>query len=250
MTAPRHRFRIMVVCGLVGAALLLPTAASAQNLPLPGEKIEENKPWTFWLSFPVLLGAGGLALLVGFSYLRLQRRFFGKEELPEEKLRRPQVLGAAAPRQMSAAPAPAASAAPAAPATEATAPKPAPPKPEATPTEKPSGEAQPEKPAEPEPEKPAEPEPEKPAEPEPEKPAEPAAEEKPAEPEPEKPAEPESTPDEGKPGPQVEVPAGLDAETFTRVLKEELDKGTARPVAEGRARAAAVRAARAKSGGS
>jgi len=40
----------------------------------------------------------------------------------------------------------------------------------------------------------------------------------------------------------------LDQETFDRVLAEELGKGVDRRVAEGRARAAAVRAARAKSG--
>ena len=40
----------------------------------------------------------------------------------------------------------------------------------------------------------------------------------------------------------------LDQETFDRVLAEELGKGTDRRVAEGRARAAALRAARAKSG--
>ncbi|HEY8115626.1 MAG TPA: menaquinol-cytochrome c reductase cytochrome b subunit [Actinomycetota bacterium] len=42
--------------------------------------------------------------------------------------------------------------------------------------------------------------------------------------------------------------AALDQETFDRVLAEELGKGTDRRVAEGRARAAALRAARAKSG--
>jgi menaquinol-cytochrome c reductase cytochrome b/c subunit len=41
----------------------------------------------------------------------------------------------------------------------------------------------------------------------------------------------------------------LDQETFDRVLAEELAKGTAQRVAEGRARSAAVRALRAKEGG-
>ena len=44
-------------------------------------------------------------------------------------------------------------------------------------------------------------------------------------------------------------PAELDQETFDRVLQEQLDKGTDRRVAEGRARAAAVVAARKKAGG-
>ena len=41
----------------------------------------------------------------------------------------------------------------------------------------------------------------------------------------------------------------LDQETFDRVLKEQLDKGVDRRVAEGRARAAAVVAARKKAQG-
>jgi hypothetical protein len=40
-----------------------------------------------------------------------------------------------------------------------------------------------------------------------------------------------------------------DQETLDRVLAEELAKGTDRRVAEGRARAAAIRAARRKAGG-
>ncbi|HEX9124103.1 MAG TPA: hypothetical protein VF984_12250, partial [Actinomycetota bacterium] len=40
----------------------------------------------------------------------------------------------------------------------------------------------------------------------------------------------------------------LDQETFDKVLADELAKGTDRRVAEGRARSAAVRALRAKSG--
>jgi hypothetical protein len=41
----------------------------------------------------------------------------------------------------------------------------------------------------------------------------------------------------------------LDQETFDRVLKEQLEKGVDRRVAEGRARAAAVVAARKKAQG-
>ena len=43
--------------------------------------------------------------------------------------------------------------------------------------------------------------------------------------------------------------AGMDQETFDRVLQEQLDKGVDRRVAEGRARAAAVVAARKKEQG-
>jgi len=51
------------------------------------------------------------------------------------------------------------------------------------------------------------------------------------------------------PAPRPEGPVELDQETFDRVLQEELDKGTNRRVAEGRARSAAVRAARKKAQG-
>jgi hypothetical protein len=44
-------------------------------------------------------------------------------------------------------------------------------------------------------------------------------------------------------------PIEQDQETYDRVLQEELGKGTDRRVAEGRAKSAAVRAARAKAGG-
>ena len=49
--------------------------------------------------------------------------------------------------------------------------------------------------------------------------------------------------------PRHEGPIELDQETFDRVLKEQLDKGTDRRVAEGRARSAALKAAREKAGG-
>jgi hypothetical protein len=49
--------------------------------------------------------------------------------------------------------------------------------------------------------------------------------------------------------PKQEGPLELDQETFDRVLQEQLDKGTDRRVAEGRARSAAVKAAREKAGG-
>jgi len=51
------------------------------------------------------------------------------------------------------------------------------------------------------------------------------------------------------PTPKQEGPLELDQETFDRVLQEQLDKGTDRRVAEGRARSAAAKAARQKAGG-
>jgi hypothetical protein len=51
------------------------------------------------------------------------------------------------------------------------------------------------------------------------------------------------------PAPAAHGRGELDQETFDRVLKEQLDKGVDRRVAEGRARAAAVVAARKKAQG-
>ncbi|MGH2739244.1 MAG: hypothetical protein ACRDH6_01995 [Actinomycetota bacterium] len=205
-----------MTASLVIGLFLVPSLARAQGVhPLPGQKFEESKPWTFWLSFPVLLGAGGLVVLLGGSYVFLSRRFFGKEEIEPSKIRSPQLLGAAASRAMASAPAPAAA--------------------PAQPQAKPAAPAAEDKPA-PE-EKPAE---EMPAA---EAPAEQAApEEKSAEEAPAAEAPAAAAPTHsGK--------AELDQDTFDRVLKEQLDKGAARPVAEGRARAAAVRAARQKAQG-
>src|SRR5919106_1644248 len=61
-------------------------------------------------------------------------------------------------------------------------------------------------------------------------------------PEAKEPEVPPPTPPEE--GPPAKVPPGADEETFTRVLEEQLAKGLARPIAESRARAAAVKAAR------
>jgi NADH-quinone oxidoreductase subunit I len=68
------------------------------------------------------------------------------------------------------------------------------------------------------------------------------------------PAGPE--PEEGPSGVTAGVPAAgerievePDQETYDRILKEELDKGTDRRVAEGRAKAAAIRTARARAAG-
>lgn len=54
---------------------------------------------------------------------------------------------------------------------------------------------------------------------------------------------------EAPPATPARATSELDQETFDRVLQEELAKGSDRRVAEGKARSAAVRAARQKSGG-
>lgn len=225
--------------------LLIPHLAGAQTPPplLPGETPEASRPYaTYWLSFVVLAGIAGLVLALGFAYWRLSSRFYGREEPPPVRPR-PRFAGMAAAQPMAAAPQGAASAQPgaaaaaradsgaaaavqapadaetpsaaSAPATEAAAPA----KASEAAEEKPVAEKPAEKPAEPAAEKPAE----KPAEPAAEKPAASAA-----------PAA----------GGHVEP----DQETFDRVLQEQLDKGVDRRVAEGRAKAAAVRAAREKAG--
>jgi hypothetical protein len=51
-----------------------------------------------------------------------------------------------------------------------------------------------------------------------------------------------------KESPPPQAPPGADQETFERVLNEQLEKGLARPIAEGRARAAAIKAARDRAG--
>jgi hypothetical protein len=58
--------------------------------------------------------------------------------------------------------------------------------------------------------------------------------------------QPASTPADAE---RPAAPPGGDDETFNRVLEEQLAKGLARPIAESRARAAAIKAAREKSGG-
>lgn len=218
--------------------LLIPHLAGAQTPPplLPGETPEASRPYaTYWLSFVVLAGIAGLVLVLGFAYWRLSSRFYGREEPPPARPR-PRFAGMAAAQPMAAAPQGAASAQPgaaaaaradsgAAAAVQAPADAETPSTASAPATEA----AAPAKAAEAAAEKPAA-----------EKPAEKPAAEKPAEPAAEKPAASAAA----AAGGHVEP----DQETFDRVLQEQLDKGVDRRVAEGRAKAAAVRAAREKAG--
>lgn len=240
--------------------LLQQAAAWAQQPtpigPLPGQPIDqpETPLWLTLTAIAVALGAFALVLLIGVSYLILSRRFFAKEEAPPP--RRPAVritpgMGVPPPARAMGHPVPettpqgagATGTAVASGGTAtATAERPAPaevaegttaageePAAEAKPAAKPAAK---EKPAD----KPA-------AE---KKVAEkPAAEKKAAE----KPAEEKPAAAEKKPAPAKHSgPAELDQETFDRVLKEQVAKGASPKVAEGRARAAAVKAAREKAG--
>ena len=191
----------------------------------------------FWLSIPMVLSAVGLVLLLLLTNWRYSRRFYGSEEAPPPRPRQ-RFAGMSAAQPAAAAPQGAPAAAPGATAaSRAAGAAPAPPKPAAPPGE-------------------TVPEPAPAQEEKAEKAEEPAAaEEKPAAAE-EKPAAAEEKPAAGeeKPAPAEEKaaagePAGPDQETFDRVLAEQLEKGVDRRVAEGRARAAALKASREKAGG-
>jgi cytoskeletal protein RodZ len=215
----------MVVAALVLAVLLLPAVAGAQT-PMPGETPEPIREWVWWLAFPVILGTLGILLLVAVSYLRLSSRFYAKEEPPPVR-RQPIYAGVNAP----AYPAPVTQEAPAPVAAQAQAEAPA-----AAPAaqQAPAATQVQERPAA---EAPAQQAPAAEAT-APEAPAaeapEPAKEEAPA---PQAEAGPEQ-----KPEPKKE--AAPDDDVYQRVLQEQLDKGVSPKVAEGRAKAAALKAAR------
>jgi hypothetical protein len=196
--------------------LVLEAAAWAQEEtpigPLPGQPVEhpETPVWLTLTAIAVALGALGLVVLIGGSYLFLSRRFFSKEEAPPP--RRPTVRvppGAGVPSPARAVGHP----------VSETTPQGA----GATGTEVARGgtsTATAERPAEG---------------------GAGAAEEK------EEPAEKAEAEQQDAPA-RHSGPAELDQETFDRVRQEQLDKGASPKVAEGRARAAAVKAARDKAG--
>jgi hypothetical protein len=233
MRSARTTLKSLLTAAIATAVVLaFHAAAWAQEPslgPLPGQPLDQPPPplWLTLIAIAVALGALGLVVLIGGSYLFLSRRFFSKEEPPPP--RRPAIRippGAGVPPPARAMGHPVSETAPQGAgatgtevarggATTATAERAAA---ETAEKKQPAEEgAAAEKPA---------------AE-------EGAAAEKPAE---EKPAE-------EKPAPaRHSGPAELDQETFDRVLQEQLDKGTSPKVAEGRAKAAAVKAAREKAG--
>ena len=91
MRRSRFALRLLVVVVLACGALLVPAAVSAQQIPTHGVSPEAQRPWTYYLTFPLILGAGGLVLLVGASFVRLAPRFYGAEEPPKQPTRRRQV---------------------------------------------------------------------------------------------------------------------------------------------------------------
>jgi hypothetical protein len=215
MQSPRAILKPLLAAAVTIAALfVLQAAAWAQQEspigPLPGQPLEhpETPLWLTLTAIAVALGALGLVVLIGASYLFLSRRFFSKEEPPPP--RRPAIRippGAGVPPPARAVGHP----------VSETTPQGA----GATGTEVARGGTRA------------------------------ATEERPAEEKAEaaeKKEEAEEQPAEPKPAPAKSGPAELDQETFDRVRQEQLDKGASPKVAEGRARAAAVKAAREKAG--
>ena len=194
----------------------------------PNTQVTPSSSMTPWI-IQMAVGAAILGALiivgVGSGYLRFAPKFFGREGAPKPPPgTRPPLLTRQVPRP---APAQAPSAAPARTATTVEE-RPAPPNEAAAPAPPAEEAAAPASSAE----QAAAPAPEAPA-------PTPSAEQAPA------PAA-EQAPSATAPAPAASHSADLDQETFDRVLQEQLDKGMDRRVAEGRARAAAVVAARKK----
>jgi hypothetical protein len=245
--------------------LLAQGVAEAQVQVTPNFSLTPSKtvtPWVYQMAvLTVIIGA--LVLIgLGVSYMRFAPRFFGRRESPgklppgtrpplltqgknlgEARVTRPAVASssggsvAVAERPAPAAPAPprAAEPAPAAAVAAEPAAAEASPAPTAGPQGEPAAQADAVGEAEA-----AAPE-ARPSAKTPEEVGESPEEVEQAQ---EAPAQPAAAPAQASGG-----PSGMDQETFDRVLEEQLSKGVDRRVAEGRARAAAVVAARKKSQG-
>ncbi|MFL5799343.1 MAG: hypothetical protein ACJ77A_15600 [Actinomycetota bacterium] len=224
MRWPRSRvaLRLAVFAGLLLAVLAVPLAASAQVTIGPTDVItKETGGWVYWMAEGAIILGGAVLLFLGAMYLRFAPRFQHQEE-EAPRAGRPGRPGpetavvlqrswqqATPPAGVQAVPAPQPVAV-AAPAAPAAAPAPA--APVGAPA--PGGAA--------------------PAAAAPAAAAPAAAAAEPAAPAPA--------------APRPREPVQLDQETFDRVLAEETAKGTSQRVAEGRARSAAVKAWRAKTG--
>lgn len=222
-----RRFAAPVAAALVGFLAGVPVAAAQVIVSPNAEPTRNDGGWVYWIAIALAV-VGVLALLaIATAYLRYAPRFQREEGVPrtvrapriqpgKEAPRRPVVVtGAPVVVPPPAVPAPAAVAA-AAPAT-APAPTPAAPAPAAAPAPTPAAPT-------------------------------PAAAPTSA---PESAPAPAASGDAPAPAPAGErhKEVALDQETFERVLAELLEKGTARRVAEGQARRAAMIAARKKAGG-
>jgi hypothetical protein len=218
MRAPKT----LLLLAVLAALLSVPGMAAAQETPTPGVTPEEIHGWTFYLfAVPIALATVGVVALIGVLYFRYSTRFFGREEPPPPvRRRRPQFAGVAPRVEQVGAASTTPPAAPAAGVRTAA---------EQVPQSRPAETAAEAAPA-----------------PAKEEPA--PAKEEPA-PAKEEPAPAKEEPAPAKPEPAPTRPAAEhvepDQETYERELKAQLDKGVDRRVAEGRAKAAAVRAARA-----
>jgi hypothetical protein len=246
--AVRVRRRIgTIICVIVLVAallLLVPGSAVAQVVEVTPEfeidRSTETTPWVIWFAIGAAV-LGALVLLgVGFGYMRFAPKFFGREEAsrlppgarPAHLVRQAASVRWAPPQAAAPVPAPAPAPAPAAEdeSAQASSQATAPPAGEAAVQADAAGQAEAEAPEE-------------------AHPTEAAAEEAaPAEPPAAEPA-PAGAPAVAQAPPATQGSSALDEETFERVLKEQTDKGVDRRVAEGRARAAAVVAARRKAQG-
>jgi len=251
------RLRSLILpAALLGAlgVLLLPAVAQAQESIDPtSTPTEFTGGWVYAMAIGMTVLGALIAILVVVSYMRFAPRFqkgdshtVRAERIVEgrEPPRRQVEVREAEPVLVAApvvqAPAPAAAPAPA-PAPAATPQKPAaaapataPPAPSSSPAAAPAEAPSSEKPAAP----PA-------AETKPAAEVTPPAESTPA-PEPPTAAAPEPP---AQPAAPSHGGAEQDQETYDRVLAEQLSKGVDRRVAEGRAKSAAVVAARKKAGG-
>jgi hypothetical protein len=248
------------------AVVSLAHAALAQAPPevTPNFSVTPSKtvaPWIYQMAIGAVVVAVLILIFILASYLRFSPKFFGREQpqrvlppgarppLLQRAPRARQVAATTPPRPASGPPAPSVAAPAAASSTagattavaERPAPRPTPAVSEGTaaaaaasaaPTAPPASEPAVQADAAGQAEAAA-----------PEPTAPPAAEAEPAEAEAPPPAAPSPAP---QPAAASHAEAALDQETFDRVLKEQLDKGMDRRVAEGRARAAAVVAARKK----
>ncbi|MFN2544543.1 MAG: hypothetical protein ABR600_08245 [Actinomycetota bacterium] len=197
------------------ALLVIPQVAMAQVFIDPTATPEKHDGgWIYWMAQASIAMGALIVVVAGASYLRFAPRFYRsdrEEEAKKTAVPAPPPTAVRIQYQPPPQPVtpPAQASAPAAPA-EATQATGAPaPTPAATPVEAPAQAAPAAAPA----------------------------------------AVPAAAPATAPAAPRHEGPVELDQETFDRVLQEQLAKGTDRRVAEGRARSAAVKAAREKAAG-
>ena len=209
--------KTLLLVAVLAALMSLPAVAGAQETPTPGITPEETRGWTFYLfALPIALATVGVVAGIGVLYFRYSTRFFGREEPPAPvRRRRPQFAGVAPRVEQVGAASTTPPAAPAAGVRTAA---------EQVPHGRPAETAE--------------------TAPAPAKQAPAAAREEPA------PAKAEPAPAKAEPAAPTRPAAEHvepDQEAYERELKVQLDKGVERRVAEGRAKAAAIRSARAAS---